>query len=78
MVMAVPSGPSGATEPQGGAQRICNPLPLPNYPVGRRVRDIALGEPAVGDSLWLQPDPAGPRRLILSGGGELFAVRVEP
>ncbi len=30
-----------------------------------------------GDSLWLQSDPDGPRRLILSGGGELLAVRIE-
>lgn len=30
-----------------------------------------------GDSLWLQTEPDGPRRLILSGGGELLAVRIE-
>jgi hypothetical protein len=30
-----------------------------------------------GDSLWLQPDPDASHRLILSGGGELLAVRIE-
>jgi len=30
-----------------------------------------------GDSLWLQADAAGARRHILSGGGELLALRVE-
>ena len=31
----------------------CNPLPIPNYPIGRSVREAA-GEPADSD-LWLQP-----------------------
>lgn len=30
-----------------------------------------------GDSLWLQSGPEEPRRLILSGGGELLAARIE-
>lgn len=30
-----------------------------------------------GDSLWLQPGLEQPHRLILSGGGELLAVRIE-
>jgi hypothetical protein len=33
----------------------CNPLPLPNYPVGKRVRDAAIGAPAGSDALFLQP-----------------------
>lgn len=55
LLVAASSGPARAVEPQGGPQRICNPLPLPDYPVGRRVRDITRGEPAVDDALWLQP-----------------------
>src|SRR5690606_5409980 len=33
---------------------------------------------AAGDSVLLQPDPAGPSRLILSGGGELCLARLAP
>jgi uncharacterized protein len=31
-----------------------------------------------GDSLWLQGEGSDPRRLILAGGGELLAVRIDP
>ncbi|MFO0876891.1 MAG: endo-1,4-beta-xylanase [Gemmataceae bacterium] len=32
----------------------CNPLPLPNYPVGKRARDAKVGEPVPrDDGLWL-------------------------
>lgn len=31
-----------------------------------------------GDSLWLQGEGSDPRRLILAGGGELLALRLEP
>ena len=31
----------------------CNPLPLPDYPVGRLVRDAVNGERTDGSSLWL-------------------------
>ncbi|HLU13014.1 MAG TPA: HutD family protein [Arenimonas sp.] len=33
---------------------------------------------AAGDSVLLQPDPGGPSRLILSGGGELLLSRMGP
>jgi xylan 1,4-beta-xylosidase len=34
-------------------QRYCNPLPIPNYPVGRLARDIVKGEPNELGNLWL-------------------------
>ena len=33
--------------------RFCNPLPLPDYPVGRLVRDLAPGKPNEPAGLWL-------------------------
>lgn len=33
--------------------RYCNPIPLPDYPVGRSVRDVVRGEPAGPTDLWL-------------------------
>lgn len=36
-----------------GPQRTINPLPLPNYPVGRVVRDMPAGQPSRLGSLWL-------------------------
>lgn len=33
--------------------RLANPLPLPNYPVGRLVRDVAPGHPHQSAGLWL-------------------------
>jgi hypothetical protein len=41
------------TTPPTGVQRLCNPLSLPNYPVGRLVRDIAKGTPIHPQGLWL-------------------------
>jgi hypothetical protein len=44
-----PGGPpvhSGAT--------YCNPLAIPNYPIGKRVRDIVPGTPVGATDLWLQ------------------------
>lgn len=40
-----------AAEPQA-PQRYCNPLPIPDYPVGKLVRNITKGEPNDG-GLWL-------------------------
>ncbi len=33
---------------------------------------------AQGDSVLLMPDPDGPSRLILDGGGEALLVKIEP
>jgi hypothetical protein len=47
-------GASDGASPQRLPERICNPLPLPDYPIGRRVRDAVRGEPTGDDTLWLQ------------------------
>ena len=31
----------------------CNPLPLPNYPLGRSARTVSNGDPSEGNALWL-------------------------
>lgn len=36
------------------AATYCNPLPIPNYPIGKRVRDIVPGTPVGAADLWLQ------------------------
>jgi Carbohydrate esterase, sialic acid-specific acetylesterase len=37
-----------------GPTTYCNPISLPNYPLGRRVRDVTVGAPAPADDpLWL-------------------------
>jgi xylan 1,4-beta-xylosidase len=33
--------------------RLINPLPLPNYPIGKLVRDVAAGQPHRSAGLWL-------------------------
>jgi xylan 1,4-beta-xylosidase len=44
-----------ATAAQSGSPATyCNPLPIPNYPVGRLVRDIVIGQPIGDAALWLQ------------------------
>ena len=58
VLAAAAASPAQAPDPVAaprGPQRYCNPIPLPDYPVGRRVRDIVVGEPAGSDSLWLLP-----------------------
>lgn len=42
-----------ASEAPGTPTRLINPLPLPNYPVGRLVRDLAPGKPNTPVGLWL-------------------------
>ncbi len=43
-----------ATSPAGESpSTFCNPLPLPNYPIGRMSRDITNGEPINSIGLWL-------------------------
>jgi xylan 1,4-beta-xylosidase len=41
------SGPSAASP-----RTYCNPLPIPNYPIGRNVRDLARGDKTDDSSLW--------------------------
>ena len=43
------ANPAAAT----GPTRRINPLPLPNYPVGRLARDVTKGQPLTQQGLWL-------------------------
>jgi hypothetical protein len=44
---------SGFALAASSPERLCNPLPLPDYPVGRLVRDTAPGKPNEPAGLWL-------------------------
>jgi xylan 1,4-beta-xylosidase len=47
------SSPAGLP-PAGAASTYCNPLPIPNYPLGRFARDLEVGSPTrANDGLWL-------------------------
>src|ERR1017187_5340246 len=48
LLSAEQSSPAGG--PVHPATTYCNPLEIPNYPIGKRVRDIVPGSP----DLWLQ------------------------
>ena len=56
----------------------CNPLPLPNYPIGRMSRDITIGEPSDTTGLWLVDrkehyrELADPSALWLDGKWYLY------
>lgn len=41
----------------------CNPLPIPDYPVGRGVRRVPNGSETGGDTLWLSPKTEQYREL---------------
>ena len=46
----MPPGQAGVSTPT----TYCNPLPLPNYPLGKRARDVFMGAPPPKDDwLWL-------------------------
>jgi xylan 1,4-beta-xylosidase len=46
--------PSAAPATTAAPTTYCNPIALPDYPVGKRARDAVPGGPIGGDSLWLQ------------------------
>ena len=52
LLCAEQSSPAGA--PVHPATTYCNPLAIPNYPIGKRVRDIVPGTPVGATDLWLQ------------------------
>src|SRR5271169_3151811 len=52
LLCAEQSSPPGA--PVHPATTYCNPLAIPDYPVGKRVRDIVPGTPVGATDLWLQ------------------------
>src|ERR1017187_2310820 len=49
---AAQSAPAGT--PVRPAATYCNPLAIPDYPIGKRVRDIVPGTPVGATDLWLQ------------------------
>jgi hypothetical protein len=57
--VGVPPGQAPAPRPAEGAASgapttYCNPISLPNYPLGRRARDVTVGAPVPKDDwLWL-------------------------
>jgi hypothetical protein len=46
--------PPPAAAPAQPATTYCNPLPIPDYPVGKLARDVAPGTPVGNTGLWLQ------------------------
>lgn len=46
------AGVSSLLAADAGPSTYCNPIPLPDYPLGRFARDVRPGEPATG-GLWL-------------------------
>jgi xylan 1,4-beta-xylosidase len=48
ILAAAPGGPPAA----GAPRTYCNPLPIPNYPVGRNVKDLRSGDKTDGSFLW--------------------------
>lgn len=55
---------SGASPaPDASPRTYCNPLPLPNYPVGRDARESRLGDSIEGAPLWLLEHKAPFREL---------------
>ena len=49
VAVSAAAAPAGAASPA----TYCNPLPIPDYPVGRGVRDIVNGTPADDSAIWL-------------------------
>ena len=56
----------------------CNPLPIPDYPIGRLARAVTNGEPSGGAGLWLLEQKeqfrelADPTALWLDGNWYLY------
>src|SRR5207237_8821678 len=45
---------NGAETPTAVPTTYCNPISLPDYPIGKRARDVTVGLPVpADDSLWL-------------------------
>ena len=53
-LMGYKVGEKDANEPEPTPTTYCNPISLPNYPVGKRARDVTVGAPVPrNDWLWL-------------------------
>ena len=46
--------PDRGERPAPAPTTYCNPIALPNYPLGRKAREVTVGAPVPGDDwLWL-------------------------
>jgi hypothetical protein len=52
-IMAAATLSVSLAEAASSLERYCNPIPLPDYPVGVRARDLVKGTPAEPEGLWL-------------------------
>ncbi len=56
-ILAIVSTLMGQQSPpnseRGAVSTYCNPLAIPDYPIGKRCRDIVVGAPQPNNSLWL-------------------------
>ena len=48
----VAAAPGRMPAPADTPRTYCNPLPIPDYPVGRNVRDLKNGDKTDGSFLW--------------------------
>jgi hypothetical protein len=53
LCVAALAGPRAESRPPEGPRTYCNPLSIPDYPVGRLVRDTPNGAPLDTSPLWL-------------------------
>ncbi len=53
LVLGAASNPATAAPRSAPATTYCNPIPLPNYPLGRNARDVVPGTPVRPGGLWL-------------------------
>ena len=64
---AAPAGP--AAPATAAPQTYCNPISIPDYPLGRRARDVTIGAPVpTDDSLWLMDKQQQYRELLARRG----------
>ncbi|HWA25139.1 MAG TPA: family 43 glycosylhydrolase [Lacunisphaera sp.] len=57
------AGLAAATGAEIGSTRLINPLPLPDYPIGRLVRTLKPGQPHASAGLWLSETTGQYREL---------------
>ncbi len=50
--VVVAGAPGQPPTPAGAPRTYCNPLPIPDYPIGRNVRDARNGDKTDGSFLW--------------------------
>ena len=71
------AAPGRSPTPAGSPRTYCNPLPIPDYPVGRNVRGLRNGDKTDGSFLWFV-DHVEQYRELADIDGALARGRVEP